>query len=236
MAPKRIRLTKEKLMQLRTGADRDGTERTWQEVADLCGVSISYARQVADERRAKPPAKVWLDPRDIIPELTQVMSDEDVERWNMLPECLCGCTLATLQEVNNGGKVPYGAYRLFKGSHEKRMPWASIRQPGLNAELERRRRISLALRQRSISAVFIGEMVMEWRIAGHGTLRELADAAGIGEKHLREIAHRRVERITKLTAGKLLAAMGEPMRPEIAKEYRAWAKTNGRTLDIVVAR
>lgn len=224
MANTRARQDPELLRALKAGADRGGQARTWPEVAALRGITPEHAMRVAVGRPANMPPQLVIDPRTIVPQLTGILTDEDVERWNRDPRCLCGCGEPCLQEGGNKGKVPYGAYRLFRGAHEKRMPWVREKQLILNQDQERRRRSSLTQRRQSIHAATIAEMILEWRAYGNGTLVDLARRSTVSEHHIRELAHGRIKRIQKLTAAKLLVAMGEPLRPEIAQAYEKWVQ------------
>jgi hypothetical protein len=216
------------LRDLRAGLDRGGEPRTWREVAEIAGITAPYANRVATGKMARLPPVLWIDPRDIIPEFADRLSDEDVLVWNEDPRCLCGCGEATLQEGGNKGKVPYGAFRLFRGAHEKRMPWARIRIGDQNRELERRRRIALAKRAQNVATPIIAGLLDEWRIRNNTRgFGALSVASHLAPNHLRDIANGRHERIRKRTAAKILAALDEPMPPEIFREYKAWAKSKG---------
>lgn len=223
---------REHLNHLKAGLDRGGEPRTWQEVGELAGVTAAYARRVANGKLSHPPAVVWIDPRDIIPQFADLLSDGDVLEWNDDPRCLCGCGETTLQERGNTGKVPYGAFRLFRGGHEKRMPWVSIPFRDRNREPERARRIGLARRARNVKAGMIADQLNEWKaITGVRTFDTLAASVGLAPNHVRDIAGGRLERIEKKTAGRILAALGEPMRPEIFAAFQEWALRQGRSCE-----
>jgi hypothetical protein len=212
------------LADLRAGLDRGGVQRTWQEVGDLQGISSSYARRVVTRKVVTKVAVVRIDPRVIVPEFAELMSDEDVERWNDDPRCLCGCEEATLQELTRNGKSPRGAYRLFRGAHEKRMPWGRIRIRDWRKESARRRRLGATRREQNVQTAFIAGLLNDWRDANQTRdFEALAILSHLSESHLRDIASGRHARIQKKTAGKILAALKEPMRPEIFEAYKKWA-------------
>ncbi len=225
----RPRLDPQHLQDLKAGLDRDGETRTWAEVAQLLGLSTPYVRRVGSGRMARKPAVVWIDPRDIIPQFATTMTDEFVLAWNEDPRCLCGCGEESFQECGNKGKVPYGAYRLFRGAHEKRMPWIRIRIVDANKEALRRKRLGLARRKENVQAGIIVDLLNEWKIVNDKRgFTDLGTRAHLAPNHLRDIAAGRHERIQKKTAAKILAALGEPMRPEIFSIYKEWAISQGK--------
>lgn len=199
----------------------------------MVGLTTHHVRRVAIGRPAALPAQLRIDPRDFIADLKEVLYDDDaVAAWNDDPHCLCGCGEATLQEGGNNGKVPYGAFRLFRGSHEKRMSWVRYRQLILNADPDRRRRNSRTQRAANVSTVIIGSLITDWRNAVEGrTYMQVSEESGVAEAHVRDIVHMIRPRIQKSTAARLLAVIGEPMRPEMAQEYLAWAMANRLVVD-----
>lgn len=213
---------------LKAGLDRGGPTRTWDEVAAIVGVSTAYARRVAEGKLAAKPPVVWIDPREIVAQLSDRLDDEAVLAWNEDPRCLCGCGQECLQETGHHAKVPYGAYRLYRGAHEKRMPWIKIVVKDRNREIQRCRALGMARRAENVNAAIIAGLLNEWKIrSGRGGFTSLARIAGLSPSHLRDIASGRNQRMHKLTAAKILIALGEPLRPEIFAEYKAWCQANG---------
>lgn len=215
---------------LKAGLDQGGVPRSFHEVAKICEISVNYTRRLhnggVEPRLAKP--KQWTDPRAYIPDLAAQMSDEDVQAWNADPRCLCGCGEPCRQEVSNGGRVPMGQFRLFRGAHEKRMPWAGGPLARINADAELCRTRGLTMREANIDSLVITGLIHDWREENpHTPYSALSEKAHLSPSHVRSIAIGRHPRIAKLTAAKLLVALDEPLRPELFAEYREWAKAEG---------
>lgn len=234
MVNTRPRQDPQHLLDLKAGLDRGGVARTWDEVGYVQGISGAHAQRCALKVPRRDPPVVRIDPRTIIPELASILtSDEDAWAWNDEHLCLCGCGQVTLQEEGRTGKVPCGAFRLFRGAHFKRMPWVRYQQLVLTPEQNRKRIRAIALTQDTILAAGIAGIIQEWRVKPRNSLRELARRSGLSEHHIKVIAAGRRLRIQKLTAARLLTAMNEPLRPELASVYHIWlANTQGSAVKI----
>jgi hypothetical protein len=214
------------LMSLKRGEDRGGVSRSWDQVGAMRGISGQHAMRVANRIYPKAPPVVRIDPRTIVPELASILSsDQDAQAWNDEHLCLCGCGQATLQESGRFGKVPFGAFRLFRGAHDKRMPWVRIRQLQLTPAQKRKRIRALITAQDTIVAAGIAGLIMEWKSNPRHSIRDLAEKTGLSDSHIRAIAAGRNTRIQKVTAVRLLVGMGEPLRPELRQIYRQWQKS-----------
>lgn len=160
-----------------------------------------------------------IDPRQIVPQLADLMSDLDVDLWNDDPHCLCGCGLPTQQEMTpkSTSLVPYAAFRLFRAGHEQRMPWRDSPLAKLTPEQQALRNARRAAVRDSLSALIIAGLMRDWRRDGHGTYADLARTSGVNEHHIRDIVGGRRTHIRRITAALLLEAMGETLRPEMRK-------------------
>ncbi len=217
--------SREELWALRRGDDRGGLQRTWAEVAATTGRDTRHVERIAKNRIYVPPERV-IDPRDYRPQLRESMTDQDVAAWQASPYCLCGCGAPTRRELSGSHVVPYGAHRLFRGSHESRMPWRTVEQIERNKQPQRRRRASASMRSRTIRADVIVEVMLDWRRAqGHTNWDTLSALSGVSRPHICDFVAGRHQRMQRVTAGKLLTAMEEPLRPEIAEAYQEWLQS-----------
>jgi hypothetical protein len=212
------------LRRLRAGADRDGQMRSWREVAAIAQRSVGYVHQLCNGTQV-PREVTVIDPRDIDPELKPFLDDDAVAAWQADPRCLCGCGVPSRREANSGAVVPRGAWRLYAQGHANRMPAARERHVARNREMSRRAAQSATQRSKALNSWFLSDMVDEYLTRTRQTSIDLAQRAHMAPSHVRAIRRGRSERVNPLTFGKLLAAMDEPMRPEIAAVYREWART-----------
>jgi hypothetical protein len=216
----RTRTDPAKVLALRRGDDRDGIARTWQQVGNELGLSPDYVRELAQASQREPLPLVVIDPREYYPGLVGLLSDADVARWQADPTCLCGCGGATRQVGGRTlAKTPVGSMQPFKDKHEKRMPWFSD-----HADRARTARmVAAALAdERGADCTFVREVVMEFCELRQIGLEQFAVLADMSYAYVCDIVAGRHPRVSLSTIGRLQAAMGEEMRPEVATAYKAW--------------
>lgn len=233
MANVRTKLTKEKVVAARSG-DLTGQPLTWDQIADLFAVSVAYAKRVHSGKNAYNPEVVRIDPRQYLPTLArQGWSESDVELWNQRPWCLCGCGKSTLQEHSHTGRVPYGAYRLFRGAHHQKFRSLDGQVRRLTQDASKNEQVA----QHLIDGAVLRELIAEWLQAHPDTSRaELARRCHLADETLRSIASGRQPKVSYLSAAKIMAALEEPMRPEIFQVYVAWAQGAGVDLFAALLR
>lgn len=218
------RPTPEQLWALKNGDD-DGIKRSWAQIGDMLGYNASYLSAVAGHRVNKRIATLLtIDPRQYLPELVDTMSDDDVADWNADPYCLCGCEEATQREHSNKARVPRGAPRLFFGSHFARRNarqglLLTLHDPEIRRRANNQRR---ALHQ--VNAAVLSELLLEWRSSAPGrSFPQLALTSGVSQANIYRYANAGGW-IEKSTMARLLVAIGEPLRPELASALEEWSK------------
>lgn len=215
----------QRLKDLRAGLDRGGAGRTWAEVAAIVGLSEHYTSQIAKHGRyIEPSYRVRIDPRDVQPQLKTLMDDAQVQAWQRHPHCLCGCAQPTRVEDSASALVPRGANRLYLAGHQQRMPWYRVAASNRSLTIEQRLAHAVQQRQLTIDAGMLRDLVHEWLVLHNKTADDLARLAHLAPSHVREIRTGAFTRVKPFTVGKLLAAMKQPMRPEIAEAYLRWMR------------
>ncbi len=207
---------------MKNGDDRAGRERTWPEVAAVFDLSVGYVRGLATGTYKMPQDVPVYDPRDVQPELRDILSDADVAAWQANPLCLCGCGAEVKRESSRVARAPHGGWRMFVGSHVHRMPWVRDHLARHSADPVSRQKVKDTKAAMTIDARVLAEDIREWKVLTGETYKELAQRCHINVSHISSIVHGRIPRVSRLTAGKLLVGMGQSVRPEIAQAYRAW--------------
>lgn len=230
--------TQKQVLALHRGEDRGGKGRNWSEVAALLGFSHSYVTRIAYGKRYKPNPRplVVIDPRDYESDLAH-LSDEEVQKWQAQPYCLCGCGQATEQEHSKQGRVPLGAYRMFLRAHWSRLPrYKAVWIEG-NRDPGRKELIWEGVKRKRMRADDVSEMLWRWKNAEPGrTMAQLAHLAHMSTGHVQALGQRH-EYVRLDTAARLYAAMGEPMTREMYREFKRWAgRRTLRTPDPIVQR
>lgn len=176
-----------------------------------------------------PPPVLASDPRDVIPEFRRYLSDEQVAAWQANPSCLCGCGSPVSVERERRQRTPIHTYRLFTTGHEFRMPWRREWMSSIRSSTDRRALASKIQIDRCIdNCGVLADMVREWQARTGRSREDLAAISGVGARTIGRLCAPKSVRVHKLTAARLLVAMGETqLRPEIARAYRVWATSQG---------
>lgn len=169
-------------------------------------------------RQNRPPLRI--DPREFYPAFAESMDDLTVDRWNDDPYCLCGCKTPTQQETSHDALIPVTAFRFWVNGHHSRMPWYEPPRPTPQQIKERSQRREAV--RNAIDTAAISILLTEWHRREQGTWAQLAQSIQMRSHYVREIAEYRRKHIEPATAARILMALGEPLRPEVAAAYHRW--------------
>jgi hypothetical protein len=74
-----------------------------------------------------------------------------------------------------------------------------------------------------IAATVLQILIEEWQAEGN-SLPTLSAKTGLPIKALREVAYR-ADTVDVTTAARIMVVLKEPLRPELARAYRQWRKS-----------
>lgn len=156
-----------------------------------------------------------LDPAERFPELAHYWSEQDLERWRLKGECLCGCGEITSLLHGRGPGHTYfknGHISPFKKRHGLKASNPGPKTSKFMASLREKNR------NETIDATFIVSLVEDYCYENKiSSLWKFAKITGFEHSVLYEITSGRRKRMTKKSAARLLSLIGEPIPKELQR-------------------
>jgi len=215
----RIPPTRERVLELREGADR-GYRRTWAEVGAELGVTGDYCSRIARGTVQRMPKVVPdYDPREVYQAYADDLTDEAIEAWRRDRVCLCGCG-EPVGRAYGTSVAPYGGYAGFRRGHSRRLPSRRYEIVQIAATID-----YSGPKPGNYAPFALMETVDDYCEREGINLRQFAERAKVPVRHLKDI-HSPYYRfhVTPLTAAKILHACGEPMPRDVQRAWAQWRR------------
>jgi hypothetical protein len=192
---------------------------TNKQIAEMFDANPAYISRKRTHGQTHIRRDVWIDPRNVLPLYAPYITDETAQAWRVKHQCLCGCgeRVGIRTNPNRQLGLQAGHPLFFKRGHNRSILPETLRTGHRRSSDTIRRTSATRIKRHSIPVYGISCVLDDYLKKTNKSIKQFAAEIECSPTWLAEVRSCKTRSILKVTAVRLLTAMGESVPGDLLR-------------------